>query len=257
MPPPLLQCHKLTLHCGTRTLIDGLDWSIEAGSRWGLLGPNGSGKSTLLRALAGLQPVTAGEVHLLGKSYRHWKAKESARIRAYLPQDDQSELPSRVYEKVLSGRYPHLSWPGIAGATDHAIVEAAIEALDLGAVRDLATPQLSGGEQRRAALAAILAQQARILLLDEPLNHLDLKHQAGLLRTLTQALQENTGSAVVSLHDINLAAGFCTHLMLLNGKGGATRGPAADMLEPKRLSQLYEHPVQLFDTPAGPRFMLG
>ncbi len=252
-PPPLLECERLRIESGPRTLIARLDLIIQAGTRWGVLGANGSGKSSLLRALAGLARPAAGNIRLAGKHYHQWTGRQAARLRSYLPQEEQGELPTTVYERVLSGRYPHLGWNGLANARDEAIVRQAIRAVDLEAVSHLDTNQLSGGESRRTAIAAILAQDTRLLLLDEPLNHLDLRHQYRLLDTLRKHVENATGAALVSLHDLNLTARFCTHVLLLDGHGGCEAGEAQEMLQPDRLGRLYGHPIAALRTRTGLR----
>ncbi len=254
MSAHLLQAEGLTVCMGGRTLIEDLDLCVDPGEVWGLLGVNGSGKSTLLLILAGLAHPARGKVKLLDQTYDRRPRRSAARLRAYLSQDSHEEFPSTVRDTVLSGRYPHLGWSGMAGPEDLEAVDTALKAAELAGMPERMTTTLSGGERRRTAFAAVLAQQPRIFLLDEPHNHLDLHHQAALMDEVMGQAGQRQGAVIMSLHDLNLAARYCTHLLLLHGDGRTESGPAGEMLDERRLLALYRHPIRALDTPQGRRF---
>jgi iron complex transport system ATP-binding protein len=251
---PLLSAEGLAVRMGGRTLVEGLDLRVGPGESWGLLGPNGSGKTSLLLVLAGLAPPAAGRLRLLDWPYGRLSRRSAARLRAYLPQDSHEEFPATVRDTVLSGRYPHLNGFDAAGQEDLEAVAAAMEAAELADLAGRMTDGLSGGERRRTVFAAVLAQQPRLFLLDEPHNHLDLHHQAALLEKVMDEIRGREGAVLMSLHDLNLAARHCSHFLLLYGDGRTESGPAAEMLDEAHLARLYRHPVRSMDTPDGRRF---
>lgn len=238
----LLQVGDLELRQGGRLLCADLQLTVEAGQRWLVLGENGSGKSTLLAALAGWL-ACPGRIALAGRALGEWPARERARQLAWLSQHDDCPFPLSVRDKALTGRHPHLGRWDWESAADVALAEAQLARLDLLelAGRDLAT--LSGGERRRASLAAALTQQAALLLLDEPLSQLDLRHQQQALNVLAEEAAHGRAIVMVS-HDPNHAIDFASHVLLLYGDGRWQAGPLADVLNEANLSALYRHPVQ-------------
>lgn len=251
----VLTASRLTVGIGATQVLQGLDLQLEAGQCWGLLGLNGSGKTTLLHTLAGLRPQAAGELVLLGRPLAAWPARRLARERGLMPQDTLDPFPMSVLEAVLAGRYPHADGLGGDSAADIAIARAALAELGLAdfAERDCAT--LSGGERRRVACATLLAQQPRLYFLDEPTNHLDPHHQILLLDRLT-ARRAAGATVVMSLHDPNLAARYCSHVLLLLGEGEALAGPAT-LLTGAVLTRLYRHPLQEHAIAGGRVFVPG
>jgi iron complex transport system ATP-binding protein len=239
----LLEARGLGLRIGTRRLLDDLSLRIEPGQVWALLGPNGSGKSTLLHTLAGVRAPFAGAVHLGGRPIDRWPPGEAACLRGLLPQAISDSFGARVLEIVLIGRHPHLARWAWEGDGDGAVARAALAAMDLAGFEDRDVLTLSGGERQRVALAALLAQDPLLLLLDEPLAHLDLHHQLLLLAHL-QRLAADAGKAVLfSVHDLNLAARFATHAIVL-GPQGHRAGPAADVLDAPGLAAAFGHGLQ-------------
>lgn len=215
-----------------------LNIDFEPGQVWGVLGPNGAGKSTLLHTLAGLHLPRAGQVRLDGTPLTSLSRRQIARQLGLLFQDRHDGFPATVLETALIGRHPHLSPWQTESAGD---VERAIEALKtLGLLdlKDRLISQLSGGERQRVALATLMTQAPVVWLADEPANHLDLHHQVNVMSLLTR--QARSGATVImSLHDLNLAARWCDHILLLYPDGNACWGGAASMLEPAALEALY------------------
>lgn len=215
---PLLEAAGLRVTVPGRVLIDSLDCSLRPGEMLALLGGNGSGKSLLLRTFAGLRAPTAGVVRLGGTDIHAQPRRDVARQLGFLPQDPEAPPQGSVHETVLLGRFAHLGFWDLPGDADEARVSGALEHVGLSALaaRELAT--LSGGEQRRAAIARLRVQAPSVYLLDEPTNHLDPAQQIGILqgmRDLTRA----GAAVVVSLHDPNLALRFADRAALLSGQG--------------------------------------
>lgn len=239
----LLRTEALGLQAGHRVLVDDLSFAVQPGELWALIGPNGSGKTTLLHALAGVQPPQSGRIQLGGRLLADWPPGEAACLRGLLPQVIADSFSAQVLELVLIGRHPHLARWAWEGPEDGALARAALAAVDLAGfeTRDVLT--LSGGERQRVALAALLAQDPLLLLLDEPLAHLDLHHQIALMQHL-QGLTRSAGKALVfSVHDLNLAARFATHALVL-GPHGHHAGTAATVLDEAILGAAFGHALR-------------
>lgn len=215
-----------------------LSLSLEAGQVWGVLGPNGAGKTTLLHTLAGLRAPRSGEIYLDGQRLKTLGRREVARALGLVFQDRQDGFPATVRETALIGRHPWLSPWQMEGGEDLRLAEAALARLDVAHLAERLVNTLSGGERQRLAIATVLTQAPRIWLADEPTNHLDLHHQTAVMALLAE--QASSGNAVMMcLHDLNLAARWCDHLLLLYPDGEACWGPRDSMLVPGALERLY------------------
>lgn len=223
-------------------LLNHLNQTFEPGQFYGLVGPNGSGKSTLLRLLSGAFAPTQGEVLLEGDPITTWSPQQLARKRAMLSQKSALQFPFTAKEVVTFGLYSqqldatHDNTPAHAFSMtpDEAMQQTQVEAL---AQRTYNT--LSGGEACRVDIARVLAQQTPILLLDEPTNHLDPRHQVAVL-ALCQTLANKGALVIAALHDLNLAARHCHHMLLLHRGEIAASGPPSDVLSPRRLTDVYQ-----------------
>jgi iron complex transport system ATP-binding protein len=232
----MLACEALTLEIEGRAFCRELSLVLNGGELWGVLGPNGSGKTTLMHALAGVRAADAGRVVCDGRDVAALSSRERARRIALLPQQEEAEFWGTVRDYALLGRYPHAAagW----SLEDRRIAEAALED---SAVAHLAAREygsLSGGERQRVRIAQLLAQQAAHLILDEPLLHLDLNHQARML-ALVRRLAAGGRAVVMVLHDALWAARACTHVLLVDGAGHATGGESGRMLDRETLEQVY------------------
>ena len=251
---PLLSVEKLTVALKERIFCRNLDLVIEPGRMVIVLGPNGAGKTLLLHTLAGLRLPAAGTVLLEGRPYAAWNADAAARCRGLLMQQQSDYFASSVLESTLVGRHPHLGRWNWESAQDLKIARSALAATGLEGLADRSILSLSGGERQRVALAALLAQQPRLFLLDEPLNHLDLHYQIAMLELFKRLAAEGR-SIVLVVHDINLAARYADEVILLDGHGTVNFGPAADILANGRLSHAFGHPLRSFNID-GCRFFL-
>ncbi len=240
----ILAARNLSVSIGLHKVCLGLDLDLAPGSRLAILGRNGAGKSTLLSTLAGLRDADAGTLRLDGKSYAEHGPRAAARLRGWLGQDHSDPFASTVLEAVLTGRHPHLGrWAWESGA-DTDIARAALAAMGLTGMEEREVHTLSGGERQRAAIAALLAQEPRLYLLDEPLAHLDLNHQIATLELLSRRAHEDGVALAMVLHDPNLALRYCDQAVLLYGDSRHLAGPVADILDAATLSDLYGHPLR-------------
>ena len=242
----LLEAEGLALQVGERWLCCEFSLRLVAGECLALLGPNGAGKTTLLHTLAGLRAPSVGQVRLAGKPYAAWPALEAARCRGLLVQQQPDQFGASVLETVLIGRHPHLGRWGWESAADEALARQALAEVGLQGFEAREVLTLSGGERQRVAIATLLAQAPQLFLLDEPLNHLDLHYQITTLE-LFRALIRAQGvqrAVVMVLHDINLAARYADHVILLDGRGGVIAGDREAVLRADLLSQAFGHPLR-------------
>jgi iron complex transport system ATP-binding protein len=239
----VLQADALRVGIGARTLLERVDLTVQPGDLWCVLGPNGSGKTTLLHTLAGLHPPRAGSVRLQGRALAAWPALALARERGLLPQTLHDAFSARVIDVVLLGRHPHLGRWQWESAADRRIAQAALQAVDLEALAGHDVTTLSGGERQRVGIAALLAQDPPLLLLDEPVAHLDLHHQVTVLRHLRSIALDRGKAVVLSIHDLNLAARFATHALVLGSSGVLRQGPAESTMDEVVLSAAFGHAV--------------
>jgi iron complex transport system ATP-binding protein len=240
-----LSAQRLTLRAGARTLLEAFTHTFYAGEIWCVAGPNGAGKTTLLSTLAGLLRPSAGHVELDGVRVADWQPLPLAQRRALMPQSASDAFSASVLDIVMLNRFPHLTGWGWEREADREAAHAALDLLGLAAFAARDVLSLSGGERQRVALAAVLCQEAPLLLLDEPLSHLDLHHQIDCLEALTAWTREPRRTVMFSCHDLNLARRFATHALLLDGEGGAYAGPVHDVLTPTLTSRAFGYPLIL------------
>lgn len=211
---------------------------MHAGDLVGILGPNGCGKTTLLHTLAGLRASPQGEPCYQDKPLKQMTARQRAQRIGILLQTTHFYFPQTVAEYCLDARYPHQPQ-----ASDQHLLTSILSAMQLLSFRDRNVLALSGGEQRRVAIAALLMQTPVIYLLDEPTNHLDIASQHLVMNYLRHELRDKT--IVMALHDINLAARYCNKILLQSADGSLQYGSATDILSKENLSQVYQYPIDV------------
>jgi iron complex transport system ATP-binding protein len=243
----MIATHELTLQVDGRTLVRTLDWTIRAGECWSIIGRNGAGKSTLLRTLAGLRGANRGTVTLDGRNIDDWPLEELARQRSYLAQSRVDAFAYSAIDTVLSARHPYHGNRYWEGSDDHQAALQALVSMEAGhlAARDVRT--LSGGERQRVAIAALLAQDTPLLLLDEPANALDLAHQVSVMGLLARLCRRERKTVVMIGHDLNLAHSISTHALLLRGDGGWLAGPVAQVMQPALLGDYLGHLIEMIE----------
>ncbi|MGP8033809.1 MAG: ABC transporter ATP-binding protein [Steroidobacteraceae bacterium] len=241
-----LAARALTVHAGARELVRELAVEFQPGEVLAILGRNGSGKTLTLHTLAGLRAPAAGEVTLDGVALAQLARRAVALRLGLLPQDLEDAFVTTAMETVLIGRHPHLALWQWESAEDERLARAALASVDMGECAARRTDTLSGGEQRRVAVAALLAQQPGIFLLDEPTNHLDPHHQLVVLG-LFRELAHSGRTVITTLHDPTLAARFADRVLLLYGDGRWRLGSVAEALTAATLSELYFVPMIQLD----------
>lgn len=241
---PLLDTRSLDVSIGSVEVVSGLTLQLCPGQSIGILGPNGVGKTTLLLTLAGVRAPRSGGVRLGSRPIRRTPRRRVAQALGMLTQNTRFAFDATCLEIALSGRHPHLGLLATEGDADQRMAERALAGVGLDALARRSCLQLSGGEQRRLALARVLAQDPVVLLADEPTNHLDPAHQVAILDHLWQRLHRRRGGQILALHDINLATCYCTDVLMLFGKGRFEFGPTESMLTEHRLSRLYSCPIR-------------
>ena len=240
--PRPLEAKELSFRYGAGTVIDDISLTIEPGEVLGIIGPNGSGKSTLIRLLSGVLTPFAGEVRLWGRPLSSYSRRDVAKAMAVVPQETLIEFPYSVTEVVLMGRSPHFGGFAFEGDRD---VEAARAAMRRTSTEHLARRsihELSGGERQRVILARALAQEASILLLDEPAAFLDIRHEVEIY-DLIHDLQQEGKSIVTVLHDLNLAALYCDRLALMRAGRLVSLGKPEEVITYASITQVYETEV--------------
>lgn len=252
--PPLLEARGLAVVAGRRRLVEDLELEVWPGEALAVLGPNGVGKTLTLQTLAGLRPPAAGEVRVDGRPLADWPRRLLAQRLGLLPQGTEDPFPATVMEEALIGRHPHLGFWQWESAEDLAIAREALDEVDLAGFGERALETLSGGERRRLSIATLLVQDPAVWLVDEPTNHLDPPHQLAVMRLLG-ARAATARAVLVTLHDVNLAAGWCARCLLLFGDGRWELGPAAEVLTEDAISRLYDMPVKRHEV-AGRRLFL-
>jgi iron complex transport system ATP-binding protein len=245
----LLEARGVRVVLGGRPVLLGVDVEVHAGEVVGLVGPNGAGKSTLLRAVTRAVAREAGEVRVAGRSVEAIARGDLAREVAVVQQLPEAPPTMLVRQLALLGRHPHLRLLARESARDFAIAEEAMRragCLDL-AGRELGT--LSGGERRRAFIARALAQQPRLLLLDEPTANLDAQAQAEILEVVRALAADGVGVLVV-VHDLTLAAAYCDRVVMLDGGRVVASGPPAEVITSEIVRRVYGDRVAVVAHPA-------
>ena len=245
---PILAVRELRFaYGGGPEVLAGVELSARQGELLCVLGPNGCGKTTLLKCLLGLLEPQAGRIELAGRERAGYRVMELARIVSYVPQTARAAFSFTVEQIVMMGRTPHMGRLGLPGELDRRVVAAAMAMT--GVMRFARRPleALSGGEQQTVMITRALAQQGRLMLLDEPTSHLDVRHQLDIYALMAKLAHE-WGMAVVAVsHDVNLAARFADRLVLLSDGRVAAEGTPGQVIRADVLQRVYDVPVRLVD----------
>lgn len=226
----------------SKRVLKNVSFSLESGEVGGVIGPNGSGKTTLLRCINKILEPKKGSILIEGEVLNSLKRGEIAKRIGYVPQIESSSFPSTVFDAVLLGRKPHINWK--PRPKDLKLVSDVIDMLGLKelAMRDI--NELSGGQRQKVIIARAFAQEPEVLLLDEPTSNLDLKHQLEVFNLVRRVVKDNQLSAVVAIHDLNLAARYCDKLIIMND-GKVFAAGSVDILTPENIESVYNVKVSV------------
>lgn len=248
--PPFLEAQNISVDYIERRIIDDLSLSLEQGKVTALVGPNGSGKSTLLKSLARLLPVETGVVYLDGKAIQKLPSRQVARELAILPQGPSAPRGLTVSELVEQGRFPHVGALKMLKHQDHDAVKTALELTNMTAFANRSLDALSGGERQRAWLALTLAQDTKLLLLDEPTTFLDVGYQLEVLELVERLNQERHMTVILVLHDLNQAARYSQRMLVLKQGTIVADGSPDDVMTPELLLEVFKVHVNIVKDPA-------
>lgn len=245
----LLQASNLHYTIEKAPILTDVNLDLRAGEFVGLIGANGAGKTTLLKVISGLWPGAAGKIDLLGRPLADYSAREIAKIVAHVPQSIHVDFAFSARDVVLMGRSPHLRRFDMESAHDRAIADRAMQITQTTHLAHRLIHTLSGGEQQRVVIARALTQEPRILLLDEPTSNLDIKHQMSVLSMVQSLAQDSQLGVIAAIHDLGLAARFCTRLVMMTRGRIAADGAPEEVLTPERLAQVFEIDARLYRDP--------
>ncbi|WEK62163.1 MAG: ATP-binding cassette domain-containing protein [Candidatus Microbacterium colombiense] len=230
--------------------IGPVDLAIPAGGVTALIGPNGAGKSTLLTMIGRLNGMDAGAIEITGFDVASTKSKDLAKIVSILRQENHFVTRLTVRQLVGFGRFPHSK--GRLTPADEVIISRAVDFLDLAALEGRYLDELSGGQRQRAYVAMVLAQDTPFILLDEPLNNLDMRHAVHMMQHLRRASEELGRTIVIVLHDINFAGHYADHICAMKDGTVIEFGTPAEIMTGEVLTRVFDTPVQVVDGPSGP-----
>lgn len=242
----VLACRDISFAYGERPILHDISLELRSGEILGLLGPNGTGKSTLLGVLAGDMEPGRGEVDLFGQPLRAYERRELARTRSVMPQSSEFPFSYLVYDIVAMGRS---CWDGTEDK-DELIIARSMELTEVTSLIDRDVTRLSGGEKARVTLARVLAQEARVVFLDEPTAALDISHQERTME-LCVSLAEDGCGVVAVMHDIQLAAAYCDRIAVMSEGGVANIGTPAEVITSELLTRVYNWPIDVRTLPDG------
>lgn len=242
-----LQAQTLTVAYGKHLVLHGINLAIAPGSITGLIGPNGSGKSTLLRAMARLIQPRSGHTLIQGRRTDQLSPRRLAQTLAVMPQHPVAPPGVTVRELVGYGRSPFNAWYKPAPAGEHELIDALIQRCDLGPLADRLVHTLSGGERQRAWIAMALAQQPKVLMLDEPVSALDIGHQLEVMDLLMDINREQGTTLMIVLHDLNLAARYCDQTVAMLEGCIVANGPTHEVLNADTIRRCFKVEAQFHE----------
>ncbi len=244
-----LQLQNVCVGYGDREVLRDVSFRVVAGEMLGLVGPNGSGKSTLIKAISRVIPAESGSILIDGKEVNAYDRMELARVVAVVPQDPLLPATFTALEVVLMGRTPHLGFLRYEGRADMAVVW---QAMGVTRTRELAyrrMGELSGGEKQRVCIARALAQEPRIILLDEPTSHLDIGFQLETLELIAGLCVEDGLTVLAAMHDLNLAAQYCDRLVMLDSHGVYSAGTPHEVITADNIRKVYGTEIEVAPHP--------
>ncbi|MFQ5483712.1 MAG: ABC transporter ATP-binding protein [Desulfobacterales bacterium] len=224
---------------GDTTILQNISFSIQKGEFFIIIGPNGSGKTTLMKTMSGLLKIQKGYLEIMGRPINTYSRKELGRTIAFVPQTSQADFPFTAREVVLMGRSPYLGMLGLEQKEDHESANQAMAFTEVESLADRKLDRLSGGERQRVFIARAICQEPQIILLDEPTASLDLAHQVKIMDLMEKLKEKKEITVVMVSHDVNLAAMYGDHLLLLNQGKIVKLGKPDNVLTYQTLEKTY------------------
>ena len=234
-----------------RPILNDINAMLTSGEFYGILGPNGAGKTSIVRQILSLQASDGGAVFLDEKNVKQLSRKEMAGCLSFLPQDIKSDVDFTAYDVVAMGREPHRKRFSPLSAEDKKKIEEAMEFTNCLHLKDKSISFMSGGERQRVMIARTIAQDTPWIILDEPVSNLDVRHQADLMVVLERLRKEKGKTIIAILHDLNLAAAFCSRIILMKQGQIYRMGETKDVLTEANLSKVYELSFDFFENHQG------
>ncbi|AGN00767.1 ABC-type cobalamin/Fe3+-siderophore transport system, ATPase component [Salinarchaeum sp. Harcht-Bsk1] len=247
--PPGIQANDVVASFGAESVLEDVSATVARGELVGLVGPNGAGKTTFLRTISGALAPDDGEIRVVGDSIAALSSAAASRRIAVVPQTTHLSFAFSVRELVEMGRHPHRSRFDPPSREDRALVEAAMERTDTARFADRSIEDVSGGERQRVLLARAIAQDAPVLLLDEPTASLDLHHAVETMAMVRDLVDEDDAAALAAIHDLELAARFCDRILVLAGGAIVAAGPPEDVLEADILEAAFDARIAVEHSP--------
>jgi len=240
-----LRARGLEFYYAARKVLDNISFTAEVGELIGLVGPNGSGKTTLLKILDGLLKPKVGSVYLDGRKLQDLRLDEIARTIAMVPQDSAANSEFTVFEIVMMGRTPHLKRFSLEGAEDEKKVKKWMELTETIHLAERKLTEISGGERQRVIIARALAQEPKVLLLDEPTANLDICYQLQIMNLIKNLTRRLNLIAICAIHDLNLAARYCDKLILLSEGKIVAIGKPIEVITAENLRKVFKIDVKI------------
>lgn len=245
----MIQVDKVTKRYHKQAVLNDVSFSVHSGESFGIIGPNGSGKSTLLKLLSGVEGADEGSILLKGERIERHSRKELARWLAVLQQESLPPVGFTVREVVEMGRYPFQNWMGEEEGDNGQLIDAVLARLGLAELQYRSLEHLSGGERQRAALGKTMAQQPKLLMLDEPTTYLDIGHQIQLMDRIKEWQREEGMTVIAVLHDLNLASMYCDRILMLHQGKVIDVGTPREMMRSELIQEVYGIAPMIVDHP--------
>lgn len=245
----ILETRNLNWSYGQQKVLDNINIKIKKNCFCGLIGPNGSGKTTLIKNISRILVPEKNTVYIYGKDICLYSPKEFSKLAAYVPQNTNVEFKFSALDVVLMGRSPYLNRFESESMIDIDIAREAMLATNTWHLKDKSISRLSGGEKQRVVIARALCQNTQVIILDEPVSHLDLQHQIELMKLLRQLCNEGNKTVIMSIHDLNLASEFCDDIILMNRGKVFDCGKPENILDSKKIKQVYGIDVIIASNP--------
>ena len=238
---PVIELRQASKAYSRKPVLQDINWQVQTGEYWGIIGPNGSGKTTMLQLISGMESTDTGTVLLEGRDISSYSRRRIARFTAILGQEGLTPLHYPVREVLTMGRYPYQSWLGRDELdTADELIDQIMDRLDLRSLADRPLDQLSGGQRQRVAFGKVMAQQPKLLLLDEPTTYLDIAYQIHFMEWLDEWRRESGITIIAVLHDLNLAARYCDRLLALNEGRMIQTGTPQQLMQEETIRSLFQ-----------------